>query len=156
MSKISFFYEDTLFKVKDKKAIRQWVKTICQNNNLKIVNLNYIFCNDQYLLAINNEFLSHDFFTDIITFDLRTNFSAENNNIEADIFISVERVSENAAENKVVFENELCRVMIHGILHLTGMKDKTISEKSKMRIEENACLQLLQTSTNKKMFHVEQ
>ena len=102
-------------------------------------NINYIFCSDDYLLTINQEHLNHDYYTDIITFDL----SEKENNIESDIFISIDRVKENAKNNHVKFHIELYRVLIHGVLHLLGFNDKNEEEKLIMREKEDACLSLL-------------
>lgn len=143
MSVISFFYEDTSYKINNKKKVVSWIEKVCDNYQWNVSIVNYIFCSDSYLLNINNEYLSHDFYTDIITFDLRENKTIKNKFLEADIFISVDRVEENAIQYKVTFEEELLRVMIHGILHLTGHKDKTKLQKNKMRLEEQSCLSLL-------------
>jgi len=99
--------------------------------------LSYIFCSDKYLLSINQKYLNHNTLTDIVTFDL-----AEDAEIEGEIYISVERVKENAVKYAVDFEEELHRVIIHGLLHLIGYKDKTASQKAQMRKKEQACLSL--------------
>ncbi len=155
MGKVSFFFEETLFKINNKKILVDWITTICKSYNMHIVSLNYIFCNDAYLLSINKEYLGHDFFTDIVTFDLRENPYSETNTIESDIFISIDRVMENASTNKVSFENEICRVLCHGLLHLAGMQDKTIAQKRGMRAAEEACMAYF-PKYNKALFHVEQ
>lgn len=142
MSYVQFFYEDTSFKLKNKKKLIGWIEKVCANYNWGIIDINYIFCSDSYLLNKNKEYLSHDFYTDIITFDLRENKNNKNNFIEADIFISIDRVRENATEFNEHFEKELLRVMIHGILHLTGFKDQTKLQKAKMRNEEQICISL--------------
>jgi len=99
--------------------------------------LSYIFCSDKYLLSINQKYLNHNTFTDIVTFDL-----AESAEIDGEIYISVGRVKENAVKYEVDFEEELRRVIIHGLLHLIGYKDKTASQKVQMRKKEQACLSL--------------
>ena len=106
---------------------------------MKLACANFIFCSDTFLLNINREYLSHDTFTDIITFDN----SDSPEQIETDIFISIDRVKENASHLNIEFEKELHRVMIHGILHLVGYKDKTQKEKEIMRARENEALELL-------------
>ena len=106
----------------------------------KILNkIDYIFCSDNYLLQINKEFLQHDFFTDIISFDL-----SEGQNINGEIYISLDRVKENAITHVSSFKNELCRVIIHGALHLCGYNDKKKSEKTTMRMKEDYYLQLFE------------
>ncbi|GAB4238802.1 MAG: rRNA maturation RNase YbeY [Ekhidna sp.] len=137
---IQFFSEDTDFVLEDNLAnIKSWVSTIASDHEHDIKDLNYIFCSDNYLLSINQEYLKHDYFTDIITFD----HSDEQASIEGDIFISIDRVKENANEHGASFENELHRVMAHGLLHLLGFGDKTPAEKTEMRLKEDACLSLL-------------
>ncbi len=100
--------------------------------------LSFIFCSDDYLLAMNKDYLNHDFYTDVITFDY-----CENDIISGDVFISVDRVRENAKTFNTSFENELQRVMIHGVLHLVGYKDKTKEEKTKMQEKETQYLNFL-------------
>jgi len=103
-----------------------------------LTEINYIFCSDEHLLSLNQKFLNHNTLTDIITF----NNSTQKGVLEADIYISVPRVQENAQKFKVKFQDEMNRVMIHGILHLLGFKDKKTSEKALMRKKEEACLSL--------------
>ena len=141
MPAISFFEEDINYKLKNKALVRQWIKDTIVAEGFKLKELNYIFCSDAYLLAINQQYLNHDTYTDIITFD----YSKENNQlpISGDIFISIERVKENALKYSGSFENELNRIIIHGILHLLGHKDKTKADKSEMTKQEENCLKLL-------------
>ena len=106
-----------------------------QSKNKKIGDVNYIFCDDAYLLEINQQYLQHDTYTDIITFDY-----CEGDVLNGDIFISVERVRENAQQYKVTFQEELVRVMAHGILHLCGYKDKKKAEAEEMRSRKNGLL----------------
>jgi len=142
MNDILFFYEDTSYKIKNKKKLVGWIEQVCANYHWGINIVNYIFCSDSYLLNINKEYLCHDFYTDIITFDLREDKNSKNKSLEADIYISIDRVTENAIEYNVPFKEEILRVMIHGILHLTGLNDKTKLQKEKMRNEEQICVDL--------------
>ncbi|MDR1724869.1 MAG: rRNA maturation RNase YbeY [Bacteroidales bacterium] len=118
-------------------ALKDWIKKIAVLYGKEIGEISYIFCDDEYLLEINQEYLNHDTYTDIVTFDY-----SEDDIISGDIFISVDRVKENAKKLKIPFERELKRVIIHGILHLCGLKDKTSEESSKMREEEEKALSL--------------
>ena len=139
MPKIHFFVEDTSFNVKRKTALRNWIEHVVSLEGFTIKCINYIFCSDSYLLQLNQQYLNHDTYTDIITFDN----SEEEATIEADIYISIDRVNENAQKLKTPFVNELYRVMIHGALHLVGLKDKSKEDKRLMREKEDACLSLL-------------
>ena len=136
---ISFFTEEISFKLKDKAKIKKWIKGICINNSKKPGDINFIFCDDEYLLEINKNYLNHDFYTDIITFDQSEN----EHQIDADIYISIDRVTENAQKNSAEFTTELHRVMIHGILHIIGWADKSENDKIKMRLAEDAALDIL-------------
>ncbi|TMM30372.1 rRNA maturation RNase YbeY [Polaribacter aestuariivivens] len=131
---ITFNYE-TDFKILNEKALENWIVTIIENHNCEAGEINYIFCDDAYLHKLNVEFLQHDTLTDIISFD-----NSLGKLINGDIFISVERVADNANDFKVSFEDELHRVMIHGILHYIGFKDKTEPERKEMRNQENNAL----------------
>jgi probable rRNA maturation factor len=135
---IHFFSEDISFTLSDEQRTRHWINKVLNNEHFKAENINYIFCSDSHLLKINQQYLGHDSFTDIITFDN----SEQKENLEADIFISVERVEENAARLKKNFDEELHRVLIHGLLHLIGYQDKTDADKIEMREKEDACLSL--------------
>lgn len=139
MSDIYYFSEDIDFSLKDQKRISNWIEDAIKEEGYVLSEINYIFCSDSYLLNINQDFLDHDTYTDIITFDNST----EEGHVESDIYISVERVKENAASFKASFEEELHRVMIHGILHLLGWMDKTDEDKRNMRQKEDACISLL-------------
>lgn len=134
---IYFFTENIRFSPKKKKDIKTWLNSSALHEGFKINTLNYIFCDDEYLLSINQKYLSHDTFTDIITFDNRFEDDKSQNRIEGDIFISYERVKENALTYKVSTDIELKRVMIHGLLHLMGYKDKTVKQKNQIREKEN-------------------
>lgn len=134
---ISFSLE-TKYNLKSRTLIKKWLKQIIENKGYKLGTLSYILCDDDYLLEINKQYLQHEFYTDIITFDY-----VENGVINGDIFISVERVKENAASFGVSEREELMRVFAHGVLHLSGLKDATSEEASQMRKAENESLELL-------------
>jgi rRNA maturation RNase YbeY len=134
---IQFNYE-TEFEVTDELKISAWISKCIQIYGFSEGEINYIFCDDEYLLKLNVEFLDHDTLTDIISFDYTLGKL-----ISGDIFISVERVQDNALELNQLFENELHRVIIHGILHFIGFTDKIEEHKFKMRSEEDKCLEFL-------------
>lgn len=133
---ILFNYE-TDFKIKNEQVMQQWISTCIEVHGFSEGEINYIFCDDAYLLKLNIEFLNHDTLTDIISFDYTLGKL-----LSGDIFISVERVKENAKKLSQTFENELNRVVIHGVLHYIGFTDKTKEAKDKMREEEDKCLAL--------------
>lgn len=135
---IQFNYE-TNFKLSDEKKIEEWISKCIKRYNCKEGEINYVFCDDAYLHKLNVEFLNHDTFTDIISFDYTMGSL-----ISGDIFISVERVRENAKIFSQLFDNELNRVIVHGVLHYIGYSDKSEADKAKMREEENNCLQILE------------
>ena len=136
---IQFFEEDIKFLLKNKRKLRNWFRATILKEGGKPGTLNFIFCSDSYLLEINTSYLNHNTFTDIITFDL----SEDKQTVSGDIFISIERVKENAKSFKISFPWELNRVLIHGILHLLGYQDKTPSQKKEMRSKEDYYLSLL-------------
>lgn len=136
MPAIHFFEEDITYKPKNKTALRQWLKNTITAEGYRLKELNYIFCSDAYLLQVNQQYLDHDTYTDIITFDN----SEQEKVIVGDIFISAERVKENAAKFKVTEVTELHRVMVHGALHLLGYPDKTPESKKVMTQKENEYL----------------
>ncbi|WP_299453431.1 rRNA maturation RNase YbeY [uncultured Microscilla sp.] len=140
--KVYFFSEQTDFVLSEEAEAIKWVNLIAEQANHKINGLNYIFCNDVYLHQINVEYLDHDTYTDIITFDN----SEEEQLIEGDIFISIDRIRENAATYNASFDVELHRVMAHGLLHLLGFGDKTDDEKLIMRTQEDKALTLWSTT----------
>lgn len=140
MPTISFFEQDISFKLKHPGKTRAWIKKVIHSENQELAHLNFIFCSDTYLLTINQQYLNHNTYTDIITFDNRESDGA----MEGDIFISIDRIKENAEKLGVPFDDELHRVIIHGVLHLLGYGDKTPAEKSAMRKKEDACLSLRQ------------
>jgi probable rRNA maturation factor len=139
MGSINFFTEDTNYTLKQKIKLRHWIKSTIEHYLYKLEVINYIFTSDKYLLELNKEYLAHNTFTDIITF----NQSSEPKIIAADIYISIERIKENAKKLNLSFSEELHRVMIHGVLHLLGFTDKEESEKEVMRKKENHYLALL-------------
>ena len=131
---ITFNYE-TNFALKEEEKVSNWIENTILKNEFEVGEINYIFCDDDYLHKLNVEFLQHDTLTDIISFD-----NTLGKLIGGDVFISVERVKENAEEYRVSFDEELYRVMIHGVLHYIGFKDKTEKEKEFMRNKENEAL----------------
>lgn len=134
---ISFFSEDIEFTLKDKAKVRNWIgDTIKAEGFKRIAELSFVFCSDEYLLEINKQYLDHDTYTDIVTFDS----SEEEGVIAGDIFISVERIRENAAKFAVAEKDELHRVIIHGVLHLCGFLDKKKEDKTLMTAKENEYL----------------
>ena len=138
---IDFNYE-TEFTLENEEAISGWISNVIKSEGKKEGEINYIFCDDEYLLQINKEHLNHDYYTDIISFDYTVG-----NEINGDMFISVDRVKENAIDFNVAFDEELKRVIVHGILHYCGYKDKLEEEELLMRNKEDEKLA---------MFHVEQ
>jgi probable rRNA maturation factor len=143
LSKINFFTEDIKFSLKNKDPLRRWIIAAARKEGFSINELNYIFCSDDFLHNMNEQFLHHDDYTDIITFDLSTsNPPSALSNLSGEIFISTERVKENAKTFKTAFQNELHRVIIHGVLHLCGYKDKTKAAKAAMRKKEDYYLSL--------------
>ena len=133
MIMIQFFNEDCNYTVACKKEIIKKVLYLIESEGFKLECINIILCSDLYLLGINRDYLNHDYFTDIITFDQ----SDENHQIEGDLFISIDRVKENSESNQCPQVIELQRVILHGVLHLAGYKDKTKKEKSIMRAKED-------------------
>jgi rRNA maturation RNase YbeY len=143
----NFFSENKNFKISNKKEIRALLKKICKKENKKISFINCVFCSDNRLLEINKKYLNHVSLTDVVTFD----FTLNKKNLEGDIYISIDRVKENAKKYKETFKTELLRIIIHGLLHLIGFSDKTKEEKNIMTLKENEYLSLY----NKLTFHVE-
>jgi probable rRNA maturation factor len=138
---ISFNYE-TDFELSDETAISDWLSSVILSESKKEGDINYIFCDDEYLHKINVEYLNHDTLTDIISFDYSVG-----NELHGDIFVSVERVADNAKDFEVSFDEELKRVLVHGILHYAGYKDKSEEDEVKMRQKEEEKIA---------MFHVKQ
>jgi probable rRNA maturation factor len=133
-SKITYHIEDLDFQLLKKRPLSNWIKKTVEIEGKTLSEVTYIFCSDNYLHKMNVEHLDHDTLTDIITFPYNSN------PIEGDIFISIDRVKDNAEDFKTSFDNELHRVMIHGILHLCGYKDKTEEDEKRMRQKEDECL----------------
>jgi rRNA maturation RNase YbeY len=135
---IRFFSEHINFELEKPLTYKEWLTLVITKNEKLVGELNYIFCSDNHLLKINQDHLNHDYYTDIITFDN----SEDPELIEADIYISIDRVTDNSQTLGVSFENELSRVMIHGLLHLFGYGDATEVQKNEMREKENAYISL--------------
>jgi probable rRNA maturation factor len=138
---ISFNYE-TEFELSNESAIERWISQVIDSEQKREGEISYVFCDDDYLLELNQNYLQHDTLTDIISFDYTVG-----NELNGDIFISVERVRENAEIFNQTFDNEILRVMIHGVLHYCGYKDKSTVDEQRMREKENEKIA---------MFHVEQ
>lgn len=134
---ISFFTQDTDFKFKGKRFTSKWLKEVALSESRSIGDVSVIFCSDNYLLDVNIKYLGHDYYTDIITFDY-----CEASVLSGDLFISVDSVRDNASYFKVSFEEELNRVIVHGLLHLIGYDDHTEADIAMMRSKENHYLEL--------------
>ncbi len=139
---INFQTENIQFTLKHKTILKDWIKSIIAKKKRKTGEITFVFCSDDYLLKINKQYLNHDTFTDIITFDYSK--GDRKKSISGDIFISVERIKENAIKYSKSAENELHRVIIHGILHLLGYTDKTKIAKEEMTMQENMYLKVLE------------
>lgn len=137
---INFLKADISFVPKQKKLLRQWIALTIQAHHKKLGQIDYIFCSDEYLLEMNKQYLNHHTLTDIITFDYSNELTAE---VAGEIYISINRVRENAEVFKCTFNDELHRVMIHGVLHLCGFKDKTKNQKQIMRAQEDEAIKAL-------------
>lgn len=137
-SLITFYSEDIEFKLNNEPTISGWLSFCAETFDYQIGELTYVFCSDEHLYQMNVKYLSHDTYTDIITFDY-----TEENVVSGDLFISIDRVKDNALKYGVSFENELKRVMVHGLLHLLGFKDKSDEDADLMRKKEDYCLTLL-------------
>jgi len=131
------FYSETDFNIEDTKALSHWISEIILHENHELGDLTYVFCDDAYLHKLNVQFLNHDTLTDIISFD-----NSLGKQIHGEIYISVERVKENAGTYQVAFLDELHRVIIHGVLHFCGYKDKTKKQQETMSCKENEALDL--------------
>jgi rRNA maturation RNase YbeY len=136
---INYIAGDIKIPAFSKREMNAWIKQVAATENHKVGDVSYIFCSDDKILEINQTYLQHDYYTDIITFDY-----TENKKIGGDIFISIDTVRSNAEKYKVAFEQELRRVIIHGILHLCGQKDKSPADRAEMTRKENAALSLLE------------
>ncbi|MBQ6299600.1 MAG: rRNA maturation RNase YbeY [Bacteroidales bacterium] len=144
---IRYFTEDTTFSLKGKRLINKWLREVAAGRGYELGELNYIFCSDAYLLAINRQFLGHDYETDIITFDNSEDYLLETGRrgVSADIYISIDTVRLNGKAYGEGFERELHRVIVHGLLHLIGYDDTTVWKQQRMRAAENRALVLLDT-----------
>ena len=134
---ISYYFEDTDFVFKGKTLNNRWLKLVAESEIRRIGQISIIFCSDNYILDVNQKYLQHDYFTDIITFDY-----CEGDKISGDLFISVDTVRDNAVEYGTEFVDELNRVMVHGILHLIGYDDHEEEDIKEMRAKENYYLSL--------------
>jgi rRNA maturation RNase YbeY len=142
---IRYFKEDTTFAPREKRLISRWLQEVAAARGYAIGELNYIFCSDPYLKVINQQFLGHDYETDIITFDNSDDYFLENGRkgVSADIYISIDTVRINGKAYGEGFERELHRVIVHGLLHLIGYDDTTPWKQRRMRAAENRALLLL-------------
>ena len=138
-SKVHFFFKKKGFSLKNRSVLKKFIESIFRRERKKLASLNYIFCSDKDLLNINRQFLNHDFYTDIITFDLSVS-----DKVDAEVYISVDRVRENAEKMKVSFKSELHRVLFHGVLHLCSYNDKTKRDKAEMTSKEDFYLKQYQ------------
>ena len=136
---ITFSNNDIKFSLKEKTRLKKWITQVVEKQKKRVGDIGYLFCDDEYILQVNREYLDHDTYTDIITFDY-----VEGDIISGDILISIDRVGENAKTFGCTFEHELHRVIIHGVLHLLGNKDKTDAEAEAMRKKENQALKILE------------
>ena len=136
---VSFAYADRTLRLGEKRRIQRFVEALVSREGKSVQSLQYVFCSDEYLLGINQQFLQHDDFTDIITFDLRADHKGP---IEGEIYISTDRVADNALSLGLAFREEMLRVIFHGVLHLCGYKDKRKADKAVMRAKEEEYLLL--------------
>ena len=136
---IRYNSEDIKFNLADKRLVSRWLKQVAEGSSRKVGELNYIFCSDPYLLKINKQYLGHDYYTDIITFDFSEDYAIEGkgDRISGDIFISIDTVRHNSEEYGEGFDRELHRVIVHGLLHLIGYDDQTPEQQKVMREKEN-------------------
>jgi len=135
---IVFHSEKTSFALKKKSAVEKWIAVVIKKEKKLVGEIHFVFCSDKFLLSLNKKYLKHNTLTDIITFDY-----SQKKKLIGEIYISIPQVKENAKKFESGFENELHRVMIHGVLHLCGYKDKTKNEKEKIRKKENDCLKFI-------------
>lgn len=141
---IGFYTQETDFSLKSKLVLKKWIKEIIGNHDKKCGDITIIFCSDEYLLKMNRQYLGHDYFTDIITFDY-----CEGKMVSGDLYISVDTVRANAVEYAQPFLTELHRVMIHGVLHLLGLDDHKEEDIARMRQAENESLLLLEKQVSR-------
>ena len=134
---INFQCQDIKFVLKEKRKISRWINDVIKSHQKKLGNISYIFCSNEYILELNQKYLNHNYFTDIITFDY-----CYDNIVEGDIFISIDTVLDNSHRFKTNFNDELLRVIIHGVLHLVGFSDKTAKQQKQMRVLEDEALSI--------------
>ena len=135
---IRFFSEGINFHLSGPRNTITWIKHVIKKEGRKLHSLNYVFCSDEYLIKLNDQYLKHKSLTDILTFD----YSTDPRSIHGEVYISIQRVRENATRFQESFDDELHRVIIHGVLHLTGYNDKSATDKAIMREKEEAYLSL--------------
>jgi probable rRNA maturation factor len=140
---INIFYELENFEIEHESLVTTWIEKVLYAEKKELGYINYIFCNDDYILDINKTYLQHDYFTDIITFDYNKK------KVESDIYISIDRIKENATDLNVEFRDELLRVIVHGALHLCGYKDKTKEQEVLIRSKEDHYVHLFLQDQNK-------
>lgn len=134
---INYQSQDIKFVLRDKRKVSKWINDVIKFHQKKLGNVSYIFCSNQYILELNQQYLNHNYFTDIITFDY-----CYDNKVEGDIFISIDTVLDNSHRFKTNFNDELLRVIIHGVLHLVGFSDKTAKQQKQMRVLEDEALSI--------------
>jgi rRNA maturation RNase YbeY len=139
---VTYHFEDVSFDLPDSQHLTQWLLAVGREERKPFLEVNYIFCSDEYLREINVSYLEHDYYTDIITFPYSPT------EIHGDVFISYDRVADNATTQQVSFEDELCRVMVHGVLHLAGYPDKSPEEAAVMRSKEDYYLGIRLNTSN--------
>jgi rRNA maturation RNase YbeY len=135
---VTFHIKEINFTLVNRRVLKVWLKQVAETESKRVGDISCIFCNDGYLLSLNKTYLKHDYYTDVITFEYSVG-----DVISGDIFISIDSVQANAIAYKVSFQDELCRVMAHGVLHLCGYRDATEAERKVMRAKENVCLDRL-------------
>jgi probable rRNA maturation factor len=140
---INIFYELENFEIEHESLVTNWIEKVLSAEKKELGYINYIFCNDDYILDINKTYLQHDYYTDIITFDYNKK------KVESDIYISIDRIKENATDLNVKFRDELLRVIVHGALHLCGYKDKTKEQEVLIRSKEDHYVHLFLQDQNK-------
>jgi probable rRNA maturation factor len=134
---IDFFAEDVSFPELDFEDVKRWVAKTIESKNCHVADISFIFCSDEYLLELNRKYLNHDYYTDILTFNYN-----QDNYISGDLFLSLDRIAENAKNLNILFIHEILRVCIHGVLHLLGYEDSSEMDKNAMRLEEDKYLKI--------------
>ena len=134
---ITFFSDDVIYNIRGKRSIDSWLKMVGRNEKSNLGSIQVVFCSDKKILQINKKYLGHNYYTDVITFDY-----SEDNIISGEIYVSIDRVRENAKIYKVYLRDELCRVILHGLLHLIGYKDQSLTQKRVMKGKEDHYLAL--------------